>query len=321
MLISSVVYQNGRKLADIEPQDIHRYLAQPDCFVWVALLEPDAATLELMQAEFDLHPLAVEDARHGHQRPKIEEYGDVLFVVLHMIETGETELRVGEVDVFVGRNFILSVRTGVEKGFRDVRARAEREPELLRRGPGYVLYALMDAVVDRYFPILQTIDVDLERIEEEIFAATSPRANIEALYVLKQRLMAFRHAVGPLLESLGNITGARVPGVCGGMQEYFRDIADHLQRLNQTIESIRDTASTAISVNLSMITLQESENMKRLAAYAALIAVPTLIVGIYGMNFDYMPELRWHYGYALVWGLMAAIDGYIFYRLRKARWL
>jgi len=213
------------------------------------------------------------------------------------------------------------VRTGVEKGFRDVRARAEREPELLRRGPGYVLYALMDAVVDRYFPILQTIEVDLERIEEEIFAATSPRANIEALYVLKQRLMAFRHAVGPLLESLGNITGARVPGVCGGMQEYFRDIADHLQRLNQTIESIRDTASTAISVNLSMITLQESENMKRLAAYAALIAVPTLIVGIYGMNFDYMPELRWHYGYALVWGLMAAIDGYIFYRLRKARWL
>ena len=321
MLISSVVYQNGRKLADIEPQDIHRYLAQPDCFVWVALLEPDAATLELMQTEFDLHPLAVEDARHGHQRPKIEEYGDVLFVVLHMIETGETELRVGEVDVFVGRNFILSVRTGVEKGFRDVRARAEREPELLRRGPGYVLYALMDAVVDRYFPILQTIEVDLERIEEEIFAATSPRANIEALYVLKQRLMAFRHAVGPLLESLGNITGARVPGVCGGMQEYFRDIADHLQRLNQTIESIRDTASTAISVNLSMITLQESENMKRLAAYAALIAVPTLIVGIYGMNFDYMPELRWHYGYALVWGLMAAIDGYIFYRLRKARWL
>ena len=321
MLISSVVYQNGRKLADIEPQDIHRYLAQPDCFVWVALLEPDAATLELMQAEFDLHPLAVEDARHGHQRPKIEEYGDVLFVVLHMIEAGESELRVGEVDVFVGPNFILSVRTGVEKGFRDVRARAEREPELLRRGPGYVLYALMDAVVDRYFPILQTIEADLERIEEEIFAATSPRANIEALYVLKQRLMALRHAVGPLLESLSNFTGARVPGVCSGMQEYFRDIADHLHRLNQTIESIRDTAATAISVNLSMITLQESENMKRLAAYAALIAVPTLIVGIYGMNFDFMPELHWRYGYALVWGLMAAIDGYIFFRLRKARWL
>jgi magnesium transporter len=321
MLISCVAYQNGEKLADIEPNDIHKYIARPDCFVWVALFEPDERTLELMQAEFDLHPLAVEDARHGHQRPKIEEYADLLFVVLHMIEPGESDLRVGEVDVFVGRNYILSVRSGVEKGFRDVRARCEREPELLRRGPGYVLYALMDAVVDRYFPILQTIEGELERVEEEIFAATSPRANIEALYALKQRLMVFRHAVSPLLESLGNLSGARVPGVCSGMQEYFRDISDHLHRLSQTIESIRDNGSTAISVNLSMITLQESENMKRLAAYAALIAVPTLIVGIYGMNFDYMPELRWRYGYALVIASMAAIDGYIFYRLRKAGWL
>jgi magnesium transporter len=321
MLISSVAYQNGRKLADIEPQDVHRYLAQPDCFVWVALFEPDERTLELMQEEFCLHPLAVEDARHGHQRPKIEEYGDMLFVVLHMIEPGENELRSGEVDIFVGRNFILSVRSGVQKGFRDVRARCEREPELLQRGPGYVLYALMDAVVDRYFPVLQKIETDLECIEEQIFAATSPRANIEALYALKQRLMALRHAVTPLLESLGNISGARVPGVCSGMQEYFRDVSDHLQRLNQTIESIRDTAATAISVNLSMINLQESENMKRLAAYAALIAVPTLIVGVYGMNFDHMPELRWRYGYGLVLGMMAAIDGYIFYRLRKAGWL
>jgi magnesium transporter len=321
MLISCVAYQNGEKLADIEPNDIHKYIARPDCFVWVALFEPDERTLELMQAEFDLPPLAVEDARHGHQRPKIEEYADCLFVVLHMIEPGESDLRVGEVDVFVGRNYILSVRSGVEKGFRDVRARCEREPELLRRGPGYVLYALMDAVVDRYFPILQTIEGELERVEEEIFAATSPRANIEALYALKQRLMVFRHAVSPLLESLGNLSGARVPGVCSGMQEYFRDVSDHLHRLSQTIESIRDNGSTAISVNLSMITLQESENMKRLAAYAALIAVPTMIVGIYGMNFDYMPELRWRYGYALVIALMAAIDGYIFYRLRKARWL
>jgi len=321
MLISCVAYQNGEKLADIEPKQIHEYLARPDCFVWVALFEPDAGTLELMQAEFDLHPLAVEDARHGHQRPKIEEYGDCLFVVLHMVEPAAGELRVGEVDVFVGRNYILSVRSGVEKGFRDVRARCEHEPQLLRRGPGYVLYALMDAVVDRYFPILQTVEADLERIEEGLFAETSPRQNIEALYALKQRLMVFRHAVGPLLEALGNLSGARVPAVCSGMREYFRDISDHLQRLNQTIESIRDTVSTAISVNLSMITLQESETMKRLAAYAALIAVPTLIVGVYGMNFDYMPELRWRHGYALCWGLMVAIDGYIFYRLRKARWL
>jgi len=321
MLISCVAYENGRKVADIEPGDIHRYLVKPDSFVWVALLEPDARSLELMQAEFNLHPLAVEDARHGHQRPKIEEYGDLLFAVLHMIEPADGELRVGEVAIFVGRNYILSVRSGAEKGFQEVRARAEQEPELLSRGPGYVLYALMDAVVDRYFPLLDALETELERVEEQIFAEVSPRANIEALYGLKQKLMVFRHAVRPLLESLGDISGARVPVVCAGMREYFRDVSDHLQRLDQTIESIRETVSTAISVNLSMINLQENATMKRLAAYAALIAVPTMIVGVYGMNFEYMPELHWRYGYALVLGIMAAVDGYIFYRLRRSGWL
>ena len=322
MLISCVAYENGRKLADIEPEDIHRYLARPECFVWVALLEPDAHALELMQAEFNLHPLAVEDARNGHQRPKIEEYGDVLFVVLPMIEPSDSDLRVGEVDIFVGPNYILSVRSGVERGFQEVRARSEREPELLRRGPGYVLYALMDAVVDRYFPILDALETELERTEEQIFAgSTSSRANIEALYSLKRRLMVFRHAVRPLLESLANISGTRVPAACAGMQEYYRDVFDHLQRLDQTIESIRETVATAISVNLSLITVQESETMKRLASYAALVAVPTMIVGIYGMNFDYMPELHWRYGYLAVLIIMAALDGYLFHLLRKARWL
>jgi magnesium transporter len=321
MLVSCVAYQDGRKLADIEPREIHHYLVKPDTFVWVALLEPDARALELMQAEFNLHPLAVEDARHGHQRPKIEEYGDVLFAVLHMVEPGNDRVRVGEVAIFVGRNYILSVRSGAEKGLQEVRARAEQEPELLKRGPGYVLYALMDAVVDRYFPLLDALESELERIEEQIFSEARPRANIEALYTLKQKLTVFRHAVTPLRESLGDVAGARVPGVCAGMQEYFRDVSDHLQRLEQTIETIRDAAATAISVNLSVVTMQQNETMKRLAAIAALVAVPTLIVGIYGMNFDYMPELRWHYGYALVLGAIAAIDGYIFYRLRRSGWL
>jgi magnesium transporter len=321
MLIRCVVYRDGERLAEIEPHEIHTYIARSGYFVWVALFEPDPATLELMQEEFDLHPLAVEDARHGHQRPKLEEYGDSLFAVLQMIESVDGELRAGEVDVFVGRNYILSVRSGAEKGFSEVRARCEREPELLKHGPGYVFYALMDAVVDRYFPIIHDLESELERIEEQIFANSSPRANIEALYGLKQKLMVCRHAVGPLLESLGNISGARVPHVCSGMQEYFRDISDHLQRLNQTTESVRDTISTAISVNLSMITLQESETMKRLASYAALVAVPTLVAGIYGMNFDYMPELHWRHGYLVSLALMAAIDGYLFYRFRKAQWL
>jgi len=325
MLIRCVVYQKGKKIADIEPQQIHEYVAKPDCLVWVALYEPDAATLASMQEEFDLHPLAVEDARHGHQRPKIEEYAGSLFAVLHMIEAPQdgaiAELRVGEVDIFVGTNYILSVRAGVEKGFEDVRARCEHEPDLLHRGPGYVLYALMDAVVDRYFPIIHGIEMQLERIEEQIFANTSPRENIEQLYALKQRLTTTKHAVAPLLDAISNLSGTRVPLACHGMQEYFRDISDHLLRLNQSIESIRDTVSTAISVNLSMIALQENETTKRLAAYAALIAVPTLIVGIYGMNFDFMPELHWRYGYAFAWASMIGCDVYVFYLLRKAKWV
>jgi len=321
MLISAVVYRNGHREADIQPSEIHRYVAQPDCLVWVALRDPDPLVLEQMQAQFDLHPLAVEDARNGHQRPKIEDYGDSLFAVLQTIEPTPEELRVGEIAVFAGRNYVLTVRSQAERGFQEVRARCEREPELLKIGAGYVLYALIDAVVDRYFPVLDLLESELEAVEDRLFAESSPRANIKALYELKKRLMTMRHAVAPLLESISNLSGARVPTLCVALREYFRDIYDHLQRLNQTIESVRDSVSTATAVNLSMITLQESETMKRLAAYAALIAVPTLIAGIYGMNFQHMPELGWKYGYAVALGLMAVIDGYLFARLRRARWL
>jgi magnesium transporter len=321
MLITCVAYRNGAKLADFDVRDIRQYIGQPDVFVWVAVRDPEPAELELLQTQFTLHPLAVEDARKGHQRPKIEEYGDCLFVVLHMIEEDGSELRVGEVGIFAGHNYVLSVRTGANRGFQEVRARAEREPELLRHGSGYVLYALMDAVVDRYFPVLEHLEDELEVLEERIFANTSARDNIEALYALKQRLMTVKHAINPLLEAVSNLSGRHVPIICMGMQEYYRDIADHLQRLNQTVESVRDTVATATAVNLSMITLQESEVMKRLAAYAALVAIPTLIAGIYGMNFEFMPELQWHYGYAATLGAMVAIDVYLFFRFRKAKWL
>ncbi len=321
MLINCVAYQDGKRLAEIEPKDIHRYLAMPGCFVWVALLERDPQVLEQMQAEFDLHPLAVEDARQGHQRPKIHEYDDSLFAVMHLLERRDGALHTGEIDVFAGANYILTIRTGAEQGFSDVRARCEREPEMLRNGSGYVLYALMDAVVDRYFPVLDSVETALDAVEERIFADAALRENVQALYSQKQELVTIRHAVAPLQDGLKNLYGARVPMVCTGMSEYFRDVAEHLQRLSQTIDSIRDTVSTAISVNLSMIGLQEHATMKRLAAYGALIAVPTMIAGIYGMNFEYMPELQWRYGYLVVTGLMIAIDVYLFRRLRKANWL
>jgi magnesium transporter len=321
MLVNCVAYQDGRKLADIQKREIRSYLQRPDCFVWVALKEPDAAELAEMQDEFDLHELAVEDARHGHQRPKIEEYGNSLFVVLNTVEVAGDELKTGEVDAFVGSNYVLTVRQHSERGFQDVRARCEREPELLRHGSGYVLYALMDAIVDRYAPVLDAVETELEALEEKIFSGKSPRENIESMYYVKQKLMVLKHAVAPLVEASGRLYGGRVPQVCAGLGEYFRDVYDHLFRLNQSIDTLRDTVTTAIQVNLAMITIGESEVTKRLAAYAALVAVPTMIAGIYGMNFEHMPEVRWSLGYPMAVGVMAAIDGYLFYRFRKARWL
>jgi magnesium transporter len=321
MLINCVVYQEGQKLADIQPSEISDYVGRPECFVWVALFEPTPGELEAMRAEFDLHPLAVEDARHGHQRPKIEEYGDQLFVVLHIVEIIGEDLNVGEVAIFVGPNFVLSVRSRTQQGLLGVRTRSEREPELLRHGAGYVLYAITDSVVDRYFPVLDALEVELERIETRIFAGENNRSIIEALYTLKQKLMTLKHATSPLLEAIGKLYGGRVPYQCAKLQEYFRDIYDHLVRLNQSIDSLREMVTTATSVNLSLLTIQENEVTKRLAAYAALVAVPTMIAGIYGMNFRHMPELDWTFGYPLAVGLMTTIDVYLFFRFRKAKWL
>ena len=323
MLISCAAYKDGKKVGDIPVDRISDALQQPGCFVWVALHDPTAAELGELQQAFALHPLAVEDAQAGHERPKIEEYGDSLFAVLHMVERNNSgEFRIGELAVFAGTNYVLSVRSNAEKGFEEVRARSEWEPELLRGGPGYILYALMDAVVDRYFPLLELLEDELDSIEARIFDPKGvPRENIEALYALKQRLMSLKHAVGPLVEGLSNLSGARVPRLCAGLSVYFRDVYDHLRRLDQTADSIRDTVATAISVNLSMVTLQENETMKRLAAYAALLAIPTMIAGIYGMNFEHMPELKWRYGYALSLLVMGGLDLYLFWRFKRARWL
>jgi len=322
MLISCVAYEDGKKLADIVKEDISKYVRRPECFVWVALYEPTAEELAEMQREFGLHELAVEDAQHGHQRPKIEEYGDSLFAVLHTVEILDDELQIGEVDVFVGRNYVLSVRSRTKQGFKNVRERCEREPELLKQGSSFVLYALMDTVVDRYFPVLDRLEIELEKVEEKMFAGvTDSRFNIEALYQLKQKLMTLKHAVGPLLEATGKLWGGRVPQLCARTQEYFRDVYDHLFRINQSIDSLRDMVVTAVSVNLSLTAVQENETTKRLAAYAALVAVPTMIAGIYGMNFEHMPELKSVYGYPLTVAAMAAIDAYLYFRFRKSGWL
>jgi magnesium transporter len=321
MLVNCVAYIEGHKLADIPKEEISEYLKRPDCFVWVALKDPEPAELEEMRQEFGLHELAVEDARHGHQRPKIDEYGDSLFVVLQTLDFRGGELTSGEMHIFVGPNYILSVRVRTERGFTDVRARTEREPQLLNHGSAYVLYALMDAVVDRYFPILDALETELEAIEEQIFVKNAARSNIEGLYLLKQKLMTLKHAVDPLMEAVGKLYGGRVPRICAGMGEYFRDVFDHLQRLHASIEGIRDMQTTAIQVNLGMISLNETEVTKKLAGWAAIIAVPTLIAGIYGMNFKFMPEYEMVFGYPLTMAAMLGIDIGLYAWFKKIHWL
>jgi magnesium transporter len=324
MLINCVVYQDGTKLADIPVGDISDYLARPDTFVWVALQDATPAELEEMRLEFNLHELAVEDAQHGHQRPKVEEYGTSLFSVLHLIEPvpgHATEIHVGEVDVFTGSNYVLSVRNRSQIGFLGVRARCEREPELLRNGSGFVLYALMDAVVDRYFPVLDAFETELETIEKEIFTKGAARSNIERLYELKGRVMVLKHAVAPLLEGAGKLHGGRVPQICIGVQDYFRDVIDHLSRINSLIDTMRETIGTAIQVNLAMATIEESEVTKRLAAWASIFAVWTAFAGIWGMNFEHMPELRWQYGYAIALGTIVVACALLYWRFKRARWL
>ena len=321
MLVNCVVYRKGAKLADIPVEAISDYLHEPECFVWVALKDATDEELAQMQEEFDLHPLAVEDARHGHQRPKVEEYDDQLFVVMHLLEAREGQIAVGEVDVFVGRNFVLSVRNDSQQDFLGVRARCEREPELLAHGSGFVLYALMDAVVDRYFPLLDHLEDELERLEQQVFERRAARENLRRFYELKRRAMVLRHAVAPLMEVAGKLYGGRVHPVCAGTPEYFRDVHDHLTRIHAAIDAMRDTITMAIQVTLSISSIEESETTKKLAAWAAIFAVATSFAGIWGMNFEHMPELGWVFGYPMALGVITGACALLWWRFRRAGWL
>ncbi|WP_027814740.1 magnesium/cobalt transporter CorA [Paraburkholderia bannensis] len=325
MLINCAAYQGGKKLADIQIEAISDYLQKPECFVWVALKDPDAGEMAAMKEEFGLHALAIEDVMNGNQRPKIEEYGNTLFAVFHTIEIdSDGEIITGQVNVFAGPNFVLSVRHRAVQGFQDVRARCEREPELLREGSGFVLYALMDSVVDRYAPVLEALSSEIEELEDRIFekhTLAQSRAIIEDLYSLKRRLVILQHHITPLVDAVGKLVGGRIPQVCVGMQAYYRDVYDHLVRISNMIDARREMIVTAIQVNLGMISLAENEVTKRLGSFAALFAVPTMIAGIYGMNFEHIPELHFKYGYEVCLAVMAVIDIVLYILFRRGGWL
>ncbi|NLF54269.1 MAG: magnesium/cobalt transporter CorA [Thauera phenolivorans] len=321
MLMNCVAYQGGRKLADIAVSEIKDYLARPECFVWVGLNDASADELARMQEEFGLHELAVEDAVHGRQRPKVEEYEDGLFVAMRLLEDKGGALVVGELNVFVGTNYLLSVRRGRKQDLRAVRARCERDQKMLARGAGYVLYALMDAVVDSYLPMIETLQTELEALEERIFIRGAASSNVRRLYKLKRKLAVLKHAVAPLMEATAKLHGGRVPPLVRRNREYFRDVFDHLTRFNAILDGLEDTIATAIQVHLSMVTIEQTEVSKRLAAWAGIFAVATAFAGIWGMNFAHMPELDWRYGYPVAIGVIVGCAGLLFWRFRRAGWL
>ncbi|MCW5600965.1 magnesium/cobalt transporter CorA [Nitrosomonas sp.] len=321
MLINCVAYENGVRLTDLTVEEISDYLKRPECFVWVALRDATPEELDKMKEEFSLHELAVEDARHGHQRPKLEEYGESVFVVMHLLEFNNGESNLGELNVFVGPNYLLSVRNRSQQHFVEVRERCERERHLLKEGSGFVLYALMDAVVDRYFPIIDQLESELEEIEEQIFNKGAARSNIEQLYSLKRKIMVLKHVVAPLMEVAGKLASSRGLVVCPNIRDYFRDVYDHLLRIDAAVDTVRDTIGTAIQVNLSIGAIESNEVSKRLAAWAGIFAVATALAGIWGMNFEHMPELKWEYGYplAMLTIILACLILYI--RLKRIGWL
>lgn len=320
MLINCVAYENGVRLGDLTVDEISDYLERPECFVWVALKDATPEELDKMKEEFNLHELAVEDARHGHQRPKLEEYGESIFVVMHLFEPSKDN-NIGELNVFVGCNYILSVRNRSEMHFIEVRERCERERHLLKYGSCFVLYALMDAVVDRYFPIIDKLESELEIIEEHIFTKDAARSNIARLYELKRKVMVLKHAVAPLMEVAGKLSGSRVPLQCSNIRDYFRDVYDHLQRIDGSIDTIRDSIGTVIQVNLSIGSIENNDVSKRLAAWAGIFAVATALAGVWGMNFEYMPELNWEYGYPMALLTICSACVLLYIRFKRIGWL
>jgi len=320
-VVNCVAYADGRKVGNVDIEDISEILRFPGQFIWIGLHEPSEGTLRKIQEEFSLHDLAVEDALRAHQRPKLEEYGDCLFVVLRTARLENGECSFGETHIFVGPRYVVTVRHGASLPYSEVRTRAESTPQLLRKGPGFVLYALMDFVVDHYFPIVDSLEEQLEDLEEEIFDHSFDRDTMQRIYELKRRLVTLKRAVSPLVEVCNRLMRFDVAIVPEDTRVYFRDVYDHVIRINETIDNLRELLTTALEANLSLISVGQNEVTKKLAGWAAILAVPTMIAGVYGMNFQFMPELEWRYGYFSIMGFMLSVCGFLFWRFRRAGWL
>ena len=320
-IVHCVAYADGRNVGEVPIEGIREALQVENQFIWLGLYEPSEALLRQIQQVFGLHDLAVEDAFAAHQRPKLEEYGENLFVVLRTVPGRQDDLDFGETHIFVGPRYVISVRHRSAISYLPVRARCETTPHLLRKGPGFVLYALMDFIVDRYFPLIDDIEEKLEGLEEEIFGGNATRGTTERIYDLKRQLVALRRAISPLVEVCHRLVRFDITTVPAETQVYFRDVYDHTIRINEAVDNLRELLSAALEAHLSLTSVAQNDVMKKLAAWAAILAVPTLIAGVYGMNFAFMPELHWHFGYPVVMGTTAALCGLLYYQFKRIDWL
>ena len=321
-IVECAVYENGqRREGDLPIEHACEKGQQEGAFVWVGLFEPTEDEFEAMRQEFSLHPLAVEDALGSHQRPKIERYGDMTFVVLktaaYVDETEEVVF--GQVLVFVGESYVITVRHGDVQDLSTVRARIEEAPEHLRRGPAAALHAIVDAVVDGYEPVVEGLQQDVDQAEEELFGGTG--GVTVRIYKLGREVLEFSRAVTPLVQPMEQLVKGEEHDVEEDMRSYFRDVLDHVLRVNQQVNAMHELLSNLLQANLTQVSVRQNEDMRKISAWVAILAVPTMIAGIYGMNFEHMPELRWEYGYPAVLVVIAAACSALYARFKRSGWL
>jgi magnesium transporter len=321
-IVNCAAYAEGKRVANIPITSVHEVLDRPDQFAWVGLHEPSEEILEQVQNEFHLHELAIEDAHSAHQRPKIENYGETLFIVLRTAQSHKENHHIdfGETHFFMGKNFLVTVRHGSTLAYTEVRNRCERMPHLLKKGPAFALYAVMDSIVDQYFPVIEMLEHELEKMEAKVFAQKYRRETTEEIYELKRELLDVKRAVSPLIDICNKLMRFDLAVIDEETRPYFRDVYDHAVRINEMVDNARELLSSALEANFSMISISQNEVSKKFAGWAAIIAVPTMIAGFYGMNFKFMPELEWHYGYYIVIGFTILACSTLYYFFKKSGW-
>lgn len=323
MIVDCGVYRAGERVdRDLTLDEAYELAGGDDAFVWVGLHNPSSAEFDDVARRFHLHELAVEDAIKAHQRAKLEVYGDSMFVVLKPADYDDAAEQVsfGEIMLFVGERFVVTVRHGELGSLAPVRTRLENDPALLGNGPIAVLYAVLDLVVDEYLPIVRELDTDVQEVEEDVFSAGAANPT-ERIYRLKRQVLNFHQATAGLIEPLELLMRNRVPVDTGPLAEYLRDVADHARRIDQQVDAHRDLLTSILHANLAQVGIRQNEDARRISAWVAIAAVPTLIAGIYGMNFTHMPELDWTWGYPLALLLMASICVVLYAGFRRNGWL